>query len=95
MTSKTRIIQAALSVAERDGYSRMTRQAVADEAACSMALVSKYWGTMPQLRRAVMRAAVFGNRPSIVAQGLAVNDPQAIRASPKLKKQAARYIGSK
>lgn len=86
------ILKAAMIVARRDGYTRMTRQAIAERAGASVGLVSRYFGTMPQLKRAVMRAAVTARDARLVAQGLAAGDPHARKADGELKRAALEAI---
>lgn len=89
---KAAILHAALDLAATQGYRRMTREAVATAASVSPALVSLYLGTMPQLQRAVMRAAVRQGVAAVVAQGLAERDPQALKAPDALKREAAALL---
>lgn len=89
---KAEILDAALVVAARSGYDRMTRDDIAAQAKTSSGLVSHHLGTMPQLRRAVMRAAVSRELAAIVARGLALKDPQALKAPDALKRQAAALL---
>ena len=86
------LMSAALIVAARDGYTRMSRDAIAIEAKCSTGLISKYFGTMPALRRAVMRAAVARGNHTVLAQGLAAGDPNAHEAGPKAKRDALESL---
>jgi len=51
------IVSAAVRVAERVGLDAVTRDAVAEEAGVKAVTVSKYFNTMPQLKRAVRRAS--------------------------------------
>ena len=82
------LMTAALIVAERDGYRQMSCEAVAIQAQCSRALIAKYFGTMSQLRRAVMRAAVARGNLPVIAQGLAAGDANAHEASVQAKYDA-------
>ena len=86
------VLTAALSVAEVKGYARMTRECIAVAAAVSPALVSLRLGTMVELRRAVMRAAVKRRNIAVVAQGLAAGDPHAQRADASLKAEVAAFV---
>jgi len=86
------VLTAALSVAEVKGYTRMTRECIAVAAAVSPALVSLRLGTMVELRRAVMRAAVKRRNIAVVAQGLAAGDPHAQRADASLKAEVAAFV---
>ena len=89
---KALVMDAALRVARVQGYQRVTRHDVAVEAGVSDALVSNYWGTMTQLKRAIMRHAVKNEDLDIIAQGLAVRDPQAYAASAALQNKAWDWV---
>jgi AcrR family transcriptional regulator len=82
------LIKAALAHATVVGYTNVTRKSLADYAKCSEALVSARFGTMKQLRRAIMRHAIMEGNLRVIAQGLAVRDAQARKAPDELKEQA-------
>lgn len=86
---KAELIAVALKVARIHGYTNMTRAQIAEEAKVTDSLVSKYWGTMHQVRRSVMRHAIISKDAVIVAQGLAVKDEIALKAPDELRRQAA------
>ncbi len=85
---KADILTAAIKVAEASHYKYMTRDAIAAEAGVSGSLVQHYFHTMTQLRRDVMRKAVRGDFPIIVAQGLVAGDKHA-KAAREVHKSAA------
>ena len=89
---KEQILTAAIEVAERDGYMHMRRSDVADVAGCATGSVSRYFNTMHQLRRAVMREAVKSSNHRIVAQGLVANDNQAMKAPEEVKQAALSAV---
>lgn len=90
---KADILAAAITIAEkRDGWRSLTRNRVASVAECSEALVSRYFGTMQDLRAAIMKHAIKTKNLRIVAQGLAADDPQAKRAKPELKSEALKTL---
>lgn len=89
---KDQIMAAALSVAKAAGYQNVTRERIADSAACSPASVSNYFGTMTQMKRAIMRAAVNQKVLPIIAQGLAAKDPQALKAPEDTKRAALSQL---
>jgi AcrR family transcriptional regulator len=89
---KKQILDGAIAQAKAHGYQRITRQGVAEAVAVSTGLINSYFSTMPQLKRAVMRAAVKGEVLEIVAQGLAAKDPQALKAPDSLKKRAVESL---
>lgn len=82
------LLEAALAVAERDGFSNLRRDAIAAKAGVNGSLVSLRLGTMDAVRRAVMRRAIKERRLSIVAQGLAIKDRHALKAPQDLREKA-------
>ena len=86
------LMSAALRVAARKGYNVMSRADIADEAGCSPGLIPQYFGTMPQLRRKVMRAAVTRKDMTVLAQGLAAGDPHAKAAGHDDKRNALEAL---
>jgi hypothetical protein len=89
---KKQILTAAVDLAQAEGFHHITREGVAAAAGVSEGLVSKHFGTMAALRRAVMRAAINQEILEIVAQGLSIGDPCAIKAPDALKADAARSL---
>ena len=101
MTTRTRmsrrarhddIVAAALRIAGDSGYNRITRDDIALAAGCSPALVSEILGTMTQLRRTLVRAAIANEILPVVAQALALRDPHALRAPQELRERAAASL---
>jgi AcrR family transcriptional regulator len=86
------ILDASLRMARLHGYQNVTRADIAVAAKCSEALVSSYFGTMVQVRRAVMRAAIKTHDLQILAQGLAARDPHAMRAPEDLRLAAVKSL---
>lgn len=86
------LTMAGLAVAERDGWQRMTREAVAAEAGVSPALVTLRLGTVPAMRRAVMRRAVAMRVVPVVAAGLALGDKHAQKAGQELRDEIAAWV---
>lgn len=86
------ILASAIKVAEKVGYYRFTLQQVADAAGVDKTLPLHYFGTMIQLRRKVMRAAVKQGCLAIVAQGLAARDTHAQKAPAELRARALESL---
>ena len=76
------------------GYTKVTRDAVADAAGVSMGLVSRYFGTMKNLRRDIIRYAIRNDIAEIIAQGLANGDDHARKAPANLKAKAATLLAN-
>jgi len=89
---KENILQVAVQLAAINGYDKITRDGVAEHAGVSMGLVTKYFGTMNQLRRDIMRAAIKREVPEIIAQGLVNGDARAKKAPDELKEKAKAIL---
>jgi len=89
---KDHILRVALVASKECGYTSVTRTVLAGKANVSMSLISHYFGTMDQLKRSIMRAAISHEIPEIVAQGLAMGDKNAQKAPAELKAQAATAL---
>jgi AcrR family transcriptional regulator len=89
---KASILNAAIRMALLHGYQKTTRLDIAIAADCSEALVSAYFGTMTQMRRAVVRHAIKIRKIPIIAQALAAEDPQAMKAPMELRIEAAARL---
>lgn len=85
---REQILTAAVAVAIKNGYVNFKRSDVAAEAGVSTGSINKHYGTMSQLRRAVMRNAVLNECLQIIAEGLVVQDRYASKASDVLKTKA-------
>lgn len=88
------ILNAALEVAKENGFNKITKQSIAEAAGISVSLIGYYFKTVPQLKRAIMRAAISNGIVEIVAEGLAVKDPHARKAPKELKTRAAQLIAN-
>ena len=86
------LLQYALTVAMTKGWACMTRESVAAAAGVSPALVSLRLGTVPAMRRLVMRQAIKHRVLSVIAEGLAVKDAHALKAPEELREAAAKSI---
>lgn len=85
---KASILEAAISAAQKQSFSGLRLHHIATAADCSNALVVSHFGTMTKMRRAVMRAAISRELLPIIAQGVAMSDPAAIKAPKELKDKA-------
>lgn len=89
---QAQILAAALVVAQRVGFNKFTLREVAQEAKVTEKLPSHYFGTMTNLRRKVMREAVKQKILPLIAQGIALNDPHALKVSPELRAAALKSL---
>jgi len=86
------LLAAALSLAESQGYQNISRKQIADSVNVCEALVTHRLGTMPNVRRAIIRQAIVRRNLAVLAQGLAARDPHALKAPDELKQQAAACL---
>lgn len=88
---KQQILNAAIAIASRDKTLSITRHDIAMEAQVSEALVSKYFNTMHQLRRALVRFSVQTGEVPIIA--LAAMSTEFKVAIPEhLKEHVAEHL---
>jgi len=88
------ILQAAIRLAERDGFHTISRNNVGREAGVSGGLVLYFWFTMDELKTAVMRHAITVQHLPILVQGMALGNPTALAAPRKLRQAAAKTLGA-
>lgn len=88
------ILRAALELAKTAGYTKVTRDAIGQHAGIAPTLVAYHLGTMPDLRRQIMREAVRVQCLPVIAQGLAVRDPHALKAPEDLRRRACQSLAS-
>lgn len=86
------ILDVALRHASAKGLAAITRAEIAEEAGIATGIVNAAYGTMQQLRRAVMRAAIEREVLAVVAGGLAAMDPQALKAPQELRARALEHL---
>jgi len=91
-TRKAEMISAALLEAEENGFTNLTRRSIASRCDVAEPLINHDLGTLPQLKRTIMRAAVRQRVLKIIAEGLAIRDPHALNADPELKQKAIASI---
>ena len=88
----TELTAVALRLAREHGLANLTRDQIASEAGVASGLVSLRLGTMPAMRRTVMRAAVTQGVLEVIAEGLAHRDPHAMAAPLELRQQASALM---
>lgn len=86
------ILAAALAIAPRKGYARITREEIAERAKVPPSLITYHFGTMPELRRDIMREAVRVECLPVIAQGLAAKDRHAMKAPEEIRTRAIESL---
>lgn len=91
---KAHILRVAVEMSKKDGYHKITRDNIARQAGVSMGLITRYFNTMVQLRRCIIRYAIANEIVVIIAQGLADGDVHARKAPPELKAEAVSLLAN-
>lgn len=89
---KEEILNAAIMLAAKIGYNRITREHVASCAGTSCALVTHYFGNMQQLKQDVLKAAIRREIYLIIAQGLSLGEPLTKTISKELKDKVLAFL---
>lgn len=87
------LLKVAVDMAIVVGINQLRRDTIAEKAGVANGLVTRYFNTMTQLKRAVMRYAVHNEVLPVIAQGLAMRDSEAMKASDELKAKAIDTLG--
>lgn len=85
---KKHILESALAIAERDGFTNVTRNKIAEHANISPTLIHKYYGSMETLRNSIMVIAIHRAILPVIAQGIAVKNEYALNIPDALKQHA-------
>lgn len=91
-SQKDNILKAAVATAKTLGLHGFARVDVARAAQVAEATVSHHFGTMPELRKAVVRAAVSEEILSILADARAGREAIGVPMTEELRKRVAAYI---
>ena len=89
---KAQILNAALSLCETENFARLTREQIAKKLSIPPSLIAYHFGTMPSLRRDIMREAVRVECLPVIAQGLALRDAHAMKAPEELRRRAVEAL---
>lgn len=89
---RDQILKTAVTIAGSVGYNKITRELIANHLDISVGLINRYFGTMPNLKRDIMRSAIKNEILPVIAQGLANGDKHAKKAPHELKIRAAATI---
>ncbi len=89
---KNELLTEAVELSKEIGYSHITRDGVAERAGVSYGLVTRYFQSMDNLRRLVLKEAIRTEVLEIIAQGLVRKDPLTKRLPPQLKEKVLLYL---
>lgn len=89
------ILQVALELAKEKGYQNVRRDQIASELRVSPGLIGHYYGTMNQLKRAIIRHAATNGVIEVLTQGVVAGDRHAITAARKNPQLVTDHINAK
>jgi AcrR family transcriptional regulator len=81
-------IETALELAKDKPYYQVTRNEIADAVGIAGSVVQWHFGTVKNMRRDIMRAAIKAEHLDVIAQGIANRDPHALKAPAELRTRA-------
>jgi len=91
-SSKAAILGAAVTIARRNGLFKFSRIDVAEEAEVGESTVSYHFGTMKDLRTAIVQYAVKNEILSILADARASRESVGVPMSEELRNKVAAHI---
>ena len=85
---KRELVDAGIVAARQVGFNNLRREDVARVAGCANGTLSLHFNTLGQFKRALMREAIKRGELRIIAEGLAIRDPNALKAPEDIKQKA-------
>ena len=82
------ILACALRLAHATVYTHITREELALACDCAPATISLHLGTIQQMRREIISAAIAQRDLVVIAQGIVANEPKAKGAPDEIKRAA-------
>lgn len=89
---KDKILDAAFAMAVEGGFRNIRRDAIAERAGVATGTVHLHYGTMDNLKAAIMRRAIDAEQLDILAVGMAEGDPVASKAPKALRVKALQTL---
>ena len=91
---KQTILNAGVELAKTRGYNQVFKRNIAETLGCGMGTVNYHWGTMLELRRAILKKAIAGGNRIIIMQAIGLRDPEVYRENGQLIAAARRVLES-
>ena len=86
---KDQILNAAMQIANLQGFGNVTRNAIADRLECSTGSVSYHYSPFPRaLEKAMVERAIETKNLKMLGQALAKKNGTAMKAPEELKRKA-------
>lgn len=88
---KTQIFETAMDIAEKLGYQNLTRINLVAFTRFTPPTITHYWN-LEELKIKVMQTAIKRKNLPIIAQGLLLQNAQALKMPAELKIKAQQYL---
>lgn len=92
METKEKILDAALILAEKTHYQKLSRGKLAESAGVSESTVQYHFRRPWELRYATLLHAIKRENLTVLGQGLGAQDPTALSAPAELRDRALKHI---
>jgi AcrR family transcriptional regulator len=89
---KQTILNAGVELAKTRGYRDVFKRNIATVLGCGMGTVNYHWGTMDELRFAILEKAIVDGVNVIIMQAVGLRDPQVFRENGQLIAAARRAV---
>jgi AcrR family transcriptional regulator len=90
--TRAALLECALRIAQSQGYTKLTRLQLARAAGVSEGQISNVFGSMKQLRIAIIQTAIEKKNLVIIAQGIAAGDKKTSLLPLNIKRQALEQM---
>jgi len=91
---KQKIIDAAVELADKVGFSNITRDGIANIANVSAGLINFHFDSMVKLRKEIIRYVVEKEVLAIIIQAIGQGELKTEKLPPALKKKIADYLSN-
>lgn len=91
---KAKILAAAVKLSETLGYQNVLKRHIAAKLKIGMGTVNSNWGTMKELRKAVVLEAIRTGNNVIISQALVAGDLTARRLEQKRRAEALASLAA-
>ena len=89
---KEKILLAAMALSVDVGYKHVTRLTIAKKAQVHESLINHYFGTINELRRSIVKAAVDSENYDIIAQCIVMGDNTGVVIPQELIESVTSYL---
>ena len=94
MSTKEKILDIAIKLAEKHNYNKVTREMIAASSKYTPPLISYYFGNIGSLRELIVKRAIEEKIHAIIVQAIANNSPLIKSVPVKLRREVEENLWS-